>query len=1009
MRAQLFVRSNYSLLNGLMSVDEIIDFALKNEYEAIALVDYKTMFASLGFYLKAKKHNIKAILGLEVDVEDYRLVLYAKNNQGLQALHKFSYKLSKDKSLDLEDIKLYENDLIIVLPSEKGPFESIIYEDNLLLLDKRLDYFKNYFNQVYLGLSHQDSSFFKEINLKLANLAKEKNIKSISMPKILYKNKEDHYGFKAVNAIRLNKTYNDPSIPNALGRYFYSKEEMDKLYPKEWIENINEIVDRCNIDLLDLKTNLPEYENSYNVDNKLFIKELSKKGLKKRLGKDIDYKYMNRLNHELEIIEKMDFTNYFLIVYDVVRFAKQKGINVGPGRGSSVGSLVSYSLGIIDVDPIEYDLIFERFLNPQRKSMPDIDIDFPGDRIEEVIQYVKNRYGFEHVSNIISFNKFTAKQSLNEIAKILNIPRYEISRLSNMVSGSLMNTYKTVTEFSVLVNSNEKLKECFDLALKIENNPHYFVLHPSGYVISEDHILKVAPLYQFDDERITLQYDMNDIESLGLIKIDLLVVQNLTLITRIVNKIKEEDENFNLNSISLEDKNTFDLLSRGATTGLFQVDSSEMSQLLKRLNPSKITDIVDALALNRPGPLQFIPQYLENRQNPSMIKYQDEVLKEITKSTYGILIYQEQIMQTAQLFAGFSMADADILRRSMSDKDSKQLDDLKLKFINGALEKGHSEDLSNKIFDLIHRFSRYGFAKSHSVAYSHITYYQAYLKANHPIIFYTELLNLSLNDPKKTKLYLDESFYLNVNVEMPGLNTSTERYYVYEETIRMPLTIVKGIAKDQAQRIVLEREANGLYTSYIDAVVRLDKIGLDDSQIESLINAGVFDIFNLNRNMMRANISAVIMYGKLITVKDRNDNISLNYSLVSAPELEKLKENREENFTKEFEALGFYLTEYPTKRFREQYKTVLIQNINPKFKSIKLVLRADEIYEHIDKNGNDMAFITSSDESGDLSLILFASVYKHITKKPKLGDIILVEGSITKDGRFKVDKFNILT
>ena len=1008
MAVQLFTRSHFSLLNGLMSIDNLLQQAKENGFSAVALTDYHALHGALEFYKKAPHYGIKAIFGLEVSVDDYQLVLIAKDNKGMQTLHRLSYLLSKQRTISFNDFKYEQAHLIIILPSEKGPFEAAIYEENDDEVHHIFKLFKQELSDFYLGITHQESKFFQKSNAYLRNIALAYDIKTVAMPKVYYQKKEDHHAFRALRAIDTQKLMSDSSLTFAPDRHFLTMDELKLLYDKECIQQANDIADLCHVDLQQMKTTLPQFENNYGVENSVFLENLSKKGLEKRLNKTPPKAYIDRLNHELNIITSMGFTDYFLIVYDVIRFAKIKGINVGPGRGSAAGSLVSYSLGITEVDPLVYNLMFERFLNPQRQSMPDIDIDFPDDRRDEVVQYAISKYGEDHVTHIVAFGSLRARQSFRDCARILNIPTYTVNQVAKMINyETLMATYQNNKSFALSINTSKELSEVFNLALKLEGKPRHLTLHAAGIVASKKPLLDVIPVVYLEGNVNATQYDMSNLEDLGLIKIDFLGLRNLSIIDRIAQDIRKENPVFSIQQIPLDDKKTFEVLAKGETTGIFQLESSEMRNLLRKLKPTRFLDIVDTIALYRPGPMENIPTYLENRDQPQNIDYLHEDLKAITQSTYGILIYQEQIMEVAQKFAGFTLAKADILRRAMSAKDAKSLKGLEAEFKQGAIELGHSEALSNRIFALIYKFADYGFNKSHSVAYSMVAYQLAYLKANYSDIFYTELLNSVIGAESKTKLYIDECQRLSVKLEVPSLNTSDVIYKRHLDLIRLPLSLIKGISKTTAQKIVQERKDNGFYRSYTDAVVRLRMLKINEGQINVLIDSGTFDIFDLSRETMKHNLQEVLLYANLVSIEDKDGQIVFDYGLVSEPKLSFVSSNKKITLANEFAALGFYLSDYPTRMLKERYQTAAIYQLVPAQKPYRVIAKVDRIKEHRAKNGKLMAFLAISDDSGNMDAIMFNNVYERFKDKFSVDDLVLIKGNVKEEGSILISDFHV--
>ncbi|NLC64240.1 MAG: DNA polymerase III subunit alpha [Erysipelothrix sp.] len=1010
MSVHLFTRSHYSLLNGLMSVEDIVLTAKEKGFTQIALTDYRVMFSHLEFYILSKKHGIKPIFGLEIDLNQGTSLLLAKDIKGYQMLQRLSYKMSQNEVIELRDFSDHMDHLIFIVHSENGPFEDYLSQDHDENIHFKFIEIKREIPNFYLGISHQESNFFKKRNTRLHKIAKEHDIEVVALPKVFYKNKTDHQYFKALRAIDNGKLLDDPTINLAPDRYFYDQNELNALYSSESLILTDTLANLCNVDLMALKTQLPEFENDKDVSNQTFLMSLAQAGLHKRLEGQITDTYQDRLNFELDVLINMDFTNYFLIVYDVIRYAKQNGINVGPGRGSAAGSLVAYALGITEVDPIAYDLLFERFLNPERASMPDIDIDFPDDKRDQVVRYVQDKYGHAHVAHIIAFGTLKARQSFRDSARILNVPIHKVDQVSKSIDPKgLMHSYKSNKRFSTLIDNDNQLKRCFTLALNLEGTPRHVTQHAAGIVLSAKPLIDVVPLYKIDNDNHVIQFDMTHIEDLGLIKIDFLGIKNLSIIDRIIHKINEDNSKFNIKSIPFDDSKTFELLSDAHTTGIFQLESDGIRQLLKQLKPSRFTDVVDVIALFRPGPMENIPLYLENRKHPNKIDYYHNDLKSITLDTYGVLIYQEQIMQVAQIFAGFTLAKADILRRAMSSKDEKVLRSLENDFKAGALNKGYEVNLVNQIFELIYKFANYGFNKSHSVAYGMVSYQMAYLKANYSEIFYTELLSSVIGDDRKTKLYIDECRRLNVLLMGPNLDESKSNYFLEAQKIRLPFTMIKGISRQISETIVNERLVNGRYTSFYAAVVRLKAQDIKKHHFERLIDAGAFDYFGFNRLSLHASLDEAIQYASIVTIHDALGQTRFDFDLVSEPVFTQVKNDRKEVLAREFQVLGFYLSDYPTLSLKRKHSTDGVMQLVPSDKSYRAIVKVDRIKQHRAKNGKMMSFVDLSDDSGNIGGVIFPNVYERYGSDLNVDDIILIKGKVKEEGSILIDQIHVFS
>lgn len=1002
----LNVRSSYSLLNGLMDVSVIAKKAKEEGMKAIALTDFHVLYGALNFQIECKNQGVKPLFGMEVTIDDHTSVtVLAKNNEGYQSLIKVSYYLSKHGSMSLSNLSENSQNLVVIVHGENGPFESLISKGesiNFILED-----LKNKFETLYVGISHQESQFFSKINSVLIESATQCGVKCVALSKVLYEKAEDSDVYRVVRAIEKGTYFDDLTLVSSPNRHFLSKSEMDILYPRNLIDVIDEIVEMCSVDVFEIKNSLPNFETGAHVSQEKYLEKLSQMGLSKRLDGKLTREYIDRLTYELSVINKMGFTDYFLIVYDVIRFAKKDGIYVGPGRGSSAGSLVAYSLGITDVDPIEFNLLFERFLNPMRISMPDIDIDFPDDKRDLVVNYVKNKYGHNNVAHIVTFGTLKAKQAFRDVSRVFQIPVRTVDMIAKLIVASdLKENFDNVVKFRSMILADQKLKNVYDYALKVEGLMRHTSLHAAGIVITEQALIETVPIMDNGNDLDVIQYDMIHLEKLGLIKIDFLGLRNLTIIDNIVREIKLNDSSFNIFKIPLDDSNTFSMLSEGDTIGLFQLESDGMKNLLKKLKPNRFMDIVDTIALYRPGPMENIPLYLESRNNKQSVKYLHEDLKKITEDTFGVLVYQEQIMQVAQIMAGFNLAKADILRKAMGKKDPVQLATLRQEFIEGVIGKGYDKELGPKLYDLIEKFANYGFNKSHSVAYGMVSYQMAYLKANHPQLFYTHLLSSVIGSENKTRQYIDECRRRSVEVLGPNVMESSSVYTISSKGIRVPLTLIKGISANTASLIHTTMKETSSKQSFYDVISKLTIAGVRKNQLESLIKAGAFDDLGYNRTSLIGSLDEALRYTNIIKV-EQNGKISLNADLVSEPKMKHLNENIKDKLAHEFEVLGMYFSEHPTLTYKTK-EVVDISSLQVSPKQISIIAMIDSIKNHKTKHGDAMAFMSISDNTGSSDSVLFPKIFDKVKEDIKVGDIAKIVGKVQQAGSIIVDSIEVL-
>lgn len=966
----LYNKSNYTLLSSLLKIDDLITYAEKNNISSLALTD-TTMYGTMEFITKCKSKNIKPIIGLDIILNDYNIVLYAKDYQGYKSLIKLS-TIQNERQATEEDISKYNENLITVVPYEyKEKYNSL----------------KNIYKEIYLG--------YKTKKEELEALLITENI--VFFRESLYLNKNDSNILTYLYKIRDGKTVSD-DIFYQVENHELEIENILDLTDNKGLINTIKIADSCNLEFPPSKLLLPIYECD---DPKQYLFELCKKGLSKRLNGNIPDNYKNRLIYELKVINEMNFPNYFLVVYDFIRFAKKNGILVGPGRGSAAGSLVAYSLGITDIDPIKYNLLFERFLNPERKTMPDIDTDFPDNRRDEVIDYVIEKYGKRRVSGIVTFGTMGAKQVIRDVARVLNIPTYKIDGLCKFIPGftkdKLKDFYEKNPSFKARIDSDTLLTGMYRIALKLEGFPRHTSSHAAGIIMSQVDLDEVIPLTTGDGMYLT-SYSMEYLEDLGLLKMDFLGLKNLTIIDNIIKDIKEQTgEVIEFASIPLDDKEALTIFETANTSGIFQFESVGMRNFLRRLKPNTFEDIFAAIALFRPGPAVNIDTYIKRKHGEEKVTYLDDSLKDILSNTYGILIYQEQIMQLASIYADYSLGEADILRRAMSKKKVDLLKNEEEKFIEKSLKKGHSYDQAKKIFELVLNFAGYGFNRSHSVAYALIAYKMAYLKTHYKTIFFANLLTNVIGSETKTHEYIMEAKSNKIDVVKPTINQSEDRYIVKENKIIYPLSNIKSVGA-VVSKTIKEAKKDGPFTDIFDCFSRLYIAGIGKKTLEVLIMADVFKEFNYNRATLIYNLDSLFNYAEL--TKD------IDPSLVMKPEIEEQKEY-DNNYLleKEKEVFGFYLSSHPTTMYKKDNPyCITLNNIGEYFsKKVDTLILVDKIKIIDTKKGDKMAFITGSDETGTMDYTLFPKVYKEYSNIQK-GDLLKIRGNVER----RLDQLQII-
>ncbi len=944
----LNVKTHYSLLDSLIKIEDLIKFIKENNIPSVGITDYN-MFGAMEFIKLCTDNNIKPIIGIEVNISDLNMYLYARNYEGYINLLNI-VSIRNTDVLTLEDIKRLSKNLICVT------------KDYINYLN-----YKEIYELVYL--SYNNLTEKKEALLISSNV--------VYIKENYYFNSNDKEYLIYLKMIKDGKTiedYNSYEFDNELNKDI---DEIDKNTTYEFSKLIDIVIPK-------MKYKLPVYS-----ENKIeLIKYLTNKGLNKRLNNNIPQNYIERLNYELDVIISMDFTDYFLIVYDFILYAKKNGIIVGPGRGSAAGSLVSYSLGITNIDPLKYDLKFERFLNPERITMPDIDTDFEYLKRDEVINYVKTKYGFDRVANIISFDTLLPKQVLRDVGRILKIDTSKIDKLVSTIKDK--ETFKDLKNneyFTNVVKESTEYEKLVRISSHLEGLKRHTSIHAAGVIISSEPLMNKVPLYKSSDIILT-GFSQEYLESLGLLKIDFLSIRNLTIIGNIINKIKEEKKIYiDINKIPLNDLKTLQVFYNADTIGIFQFESEGMMSFLKSLKVRNFDDLIVAIALYRPGARDHIDEFIKVREGKMKPNYLINELTDIIKDTNGIIVYQEQIIEILKRIGGFTYAKADIIRRAMSKKKEDVIEKYRSEFVSGAIKINVSEKTANQIYDLVLRFASYGFNKSHSVAYALLAYQMAFLKAHFPEYFMTDELNMLNNDGTKIKAYIDEARRFGLVFGGVNVNKSTNLYEYIANEVILPLSIIKNVGKEASSYIIEERK-KGLFKDYLDFIKRTYSTKVNTKVLENLIMSGALDIFNLNRKTMINNLQEAIYYANLCEKIDE--------SLVEKPEIIIYEEYEEsELLKKEYELFGFYLKNHPVTRYKRN-GICLTKDMTKYFdKVINVLVMIDNIKEITTKNNDKMAFINGSDEYGKIDIVLFPNVYKTCFGIKK-GDIIKVTGRVER-------------
>lgn len=953
----LFIKTNYSLLSSLIDIDKLMNYAQDHQVTALGIID-ENMYGVMEFYKKCRANHIKPIIGLDVD----GVILFAKEFSGYQSLIRLA-TIKSERKVTNEDLLRNRNQVLVVLPFDQK---------------HRLEELTPIYSEIYLG--YEDLEQRKQVE-KYPN-------KKVFYNEVLYFQKEDRVYLNFAYAIRDLKKISDPDRLSVQGHnhHIMTKDELKLCSNMEDYQNIEEIVSLCHVEINSKKRRLPIYDPK--IDPDVYLEQLCRQGLK-RLGLETK-EYFDRLEYELDIIKKMQFSNYFLVVYDFIKYAKEHGILVGPGRGSAPGSLVVYALNITTIDPLKYNLLFERFLNPERITMPDIDTDFPSERREEVIDYVVKKYGDKRVAGIITFGTLGAKQVVRDVGRVLDIPTNVVDVIARAVNANqtLIENYNQKPFIRDYVMKGDNLKKLYKIASTLEGMPRHSSIHAAGIIMSSNDLDDIIPLDHSHKDFYVTGYSMDHLEELGLLKMDFLGIKNLSLIVHVLEDIKDPKVTFD--SIPMNDPETLKLFQVANTEGIFQFESDGMKNFLRKLKPNSFEDIVLAIALFRPGPMDNIDTCIRRKEGKEKITYPHPSLEPILNDTYGIIIYQEQIMLIANKMAGYSLGEADVLRRAMSKKKADILMNEKEKFVTRSIERGYEKPVALAVYELILKFANYGFNRSHSVAYALVGYRMAYLKTHYPKVFMKNLFNMVQGSEVKTKDYIYESRVLDIEILKPDINQSTNQWQVEPQGIRMSLGAIKNIGGMACNEILKERQ-NGPFTDFFDFVARTYGKAVNQKTIESLIDAGVFESFGLNHRTFHHNIDRAMNYAEL---KKEIGNSLLE---IEKPIIDEVEEfDMAEKMERELALFGFYLSKHPVTKYKTMYHGTPLNELQNYFdKRVNVVVYADKIREIITKKGERMLFVVGRDELDSVDLILFPKI---AAKYPdlKVKDILYVYGRIEK-------------
>ena len=1046
----LHVHSHYSLLDGLSSIDAIIDFAKRDGAKAIALTDHGVMYGVIEFYQKAVKAGIKPIIGFEAYVApDSRhnrtyakgektsshLILLAKNNQGYQNLLKlaslaqtegFYYK----PRIDWELLTLHHEGLIAASACLGGEIARLITKGKTTEARQRVRDYSELFGpgNYYLEIQdHSDLPLQGEVNRELIAISKELGVPLIATNDSHYPRKDDDEAQDILLCLQNKAKKTSTNRMSMLGGDYSlrSGEAMIESFKDipEAISNTELIADSCSVEIALGQVQLPHFAVPDGHDGNSYLRKLCLEGLVTRYGKtydELDKVYQDRLDYELAVVTKMGWPSYFLIVADFINWAKRSKIAVGPGRGSAAGSIVCFLIGITNLCPIKYDLLFERFLNPERISMPDIDTDFSDARRDEVIKYVQDKYGFDHVAQIITFGTMAARAAVRVVGRVLDYPYEYCDKISKTIpmftkiSGALSD----VPEFKALYQEPDA-KRIIDFAKKLEGVARHASVHACGILITKDPLTDNVPVQYVAGSNSSLvsQYSLHPIEELGLLKMDFLGLKNLTIIESAINIIKQtQNLEVDIDNIPLDDQAVFELFRQGETTGVFQFESSGMKRYLRELKPTELEDIIAMVALYRPGPMEWIPDYISGKHGIKQLEYLHPKLEPILSKTYGVAIYQEQVMQMARDLAGFTMGGADVLRKAMGKKIVKLLEEQKSKFIDGCVKNGIPSELAIKIFSFIEPFAGYGFNRSHAACYALVAYQTAYLKANWPTEFMAALLTSDQGDSDRVAIEIEECRQMGIAVKQPDINQSFAGFSVVtggqSRLIRFGLKAIKNVGEHIAEAIIAERKANGPYQDLTDFLSRIQHKDLNKKSLESLIKSGALDAWG-ERGQLLGNLEAMLNFYRQLNKRKEDSQVSLFGTL--GPEEAELKFVLQSApsvpmsmiLTWEKELLGLYVSEHPYSLYRKALAGLAkpltqVKRLHSETE-VNLAGVVISIKKILTKKHETMLFVKLEDGSDNLEVLVFPKLHQTTSAIWQAGQVILVAGTLSdKDGETKV-------
>lgn len=1044
----LHLHTEYSLLDGACRINKLMDHIKDIGQNSVAITDHGVMYGAVDFYKAAKEKGIKPIIGCEcyvasrtrhdkvhgLDNDRYHLVLLCENNIGYQNLIAMVSKAWTEgfytkPRIDRDLLKKHHEGIIALSGCLAGEIPAALMRGDYEGAKQVALWYKDLFGEGNYFLEIQNHGIREQLEIipDMIRLSCETGIELVATNDAHYIRKEDASVQQVLICIQTNHVLGEDTGLEFQTQEFYVKSEQEMLDTfgqiPEAVYNTQLIADRCNVEFEFGNTKLPHFEVPNNMDHFEYFKNQCFYGLSVHKGDNPPQEYIDRLNYELDVINKMGYVDYFLIVHDFIRYAKSKKIPVGPGRGSGAGSLAAYCIGITGIDPLKYNLLFERFLNPERVSMPDFDIDFCYVRRQEVIDYVIDKYGSDHVAQIVTFGTMAAKAAIRDVGRVMGLAYAVVDEVAKLIPNELKITIDKALKMSAdlrnLYDNSEDVHRLLDMARQVEGMPRHASTHAAGVVITRDPVASYVPL-AVNDESVVTQFTMVTLEQLGLLKMDFLGLRTLTVIDDAVKMIKKNNPDFNLDDIDINDKETFDMLSSGRTDGVFQYESAGMRSVLSRLKPSSLEDLIAVISLYRPGPADSIDTYIHNRHNPGDTQYKSDLLKDILDVTYGCMVYQEQVMEICRKLAGYSYGRSDLVRRAMSKKKLDVMEKERQIFIygaegcSGAVNNGVSVEAANEIFDEMSNFAKYAFNKSHAAAYAYVSYQTAWLKCHYPCELMAATLTSVLDSSTKVSGYIEECSRIGIKVLSPNINHSYEGFTVNNNSIRFGLLAIKNLGRGFIKTIVDNRNQCGKYTSFFSFCKRVYSKEFNKRAVESLIKCGACDGLDMNRRQMMYMLPLIV--AELDADKNRNIVGQIGFfdegsqfsgmNEMSAPDLEEFPYNELLKYEKEI--TGLYISGHPMDEYKDLSEKIRADRIidilesdglmSSKYKDnsrVSVFGIISKVEKKITKNNSTMCFVVLEDLTATIECIVFSKQYADSVMHLQAGNIILVEGRLS--------------